>query len=64
MDENEEETGPRYAEVGMVGIITDDQAALGNPYEVVWENGAWGFYTTEELNREAVFVMKFWVREE
>lgn len=57
VDHDDEAGKDRYAQVGTLGIVTDDHAALSNPFEIVWENGAWGFYTAEEVAAVADVVM-------
>lgn len=39
----------RFADINMLGSITDDDGPSENPYLVVWDNGAWGFYSSAEI---------------
>ena len=54
--DTDDDGNDRYVEVGMVGCarwVTDN---LSNPYAVTWSNGAWGFYTLDELFDEQTVV--------
>jgi hypothetical protein len=48
----------RYADIGMTGVAKWTAGNSYNPYAVTWANGAYGFYTLEELFVEQTVLLE------